>query len=820
MQLTSTLVNYKGTISAIVDTSSIKEYISKFNIPNHLLEYQQTRDNNTFHLTVINPYEYKQSIDLPLDSFTIYILGLGFSNECYYLICYSPFCDSFRKRLNLPTKDFHVTIAFNKKDVHDINKSLSTVMNRDEFVKMNSTYLTIPSSFTDSVNLCKLLQATILLFSEDDKHLYSHFKLILKTYINELCKIGRINEAIEVIEDYNTRYLGCITGIYMKLRIFKQVNLLTHSIISDIHAIITSAQLIEKDIKLYKECINIINDYIVSNCILDSLPLLYIDENRIKVVTEVPRNFSLINYNKDGNNKLYGSAIIKEKHEPFLKALNIDIIVNLIQEIEPPKIRCSEMCYIPIQDYRACDIPTLNKAVEVLSTTKKNIIVHCVGGLGRTNMILSAYLMKTNNISMSEALTFLINNRNVHLSGEQILLLKEYYLYLYSSNNSNSSTNDINTGIYLVIGIPCSGKSTFCETIVNKCNSKEVLHLNQDELGKTDIMNIFCKQQNNYKCILLDRCNFSVEDRKQWISMSKKPIYAIYFDIPLNVCLERLKSRKNHPTLNSNSSRVLQEMQSSLEQPSMKEGFKSITVIRNEEDIENFMNTFFENKDTKLYKFPRTHHILNLGSATRDDLLLSKKDIEYLLSEEVIAQEKIDGANLGFSLVDNKIVAQNRSHYVNSAYHPQFKKLDNYIEKHSSELYEIFEKGDYILFGEWMAMKHSIHYKYLSDVFILFDIFDKQTQTFLTNDKMKEIIKNTTIKTVPILYKGKLSLTELKNMINNKSQFYDGQIEGVYVRKEDEKSVVARGKIVRSDFLTSDTHWTKGGHVLNEIKDY
>ena len=63
-----------------------------------------------------------------------------------------------------------------------------------------------------------------------------------------------------------------------------------------------------------------------------------------------------------------------------------------------------------------------------------------------------------------------------------------------------------------------------------------------------------------------------------------------------------------------------------------------------------------------LFKFPRTHHLLNTGgtAVTRDDLVLEPNDLSAFVGSgrEVIAEEKIDGANLGFSLSKNFEVQQ------------------------------------------------------------------------------------------------------------------------------------------------------------------
>ena len=64
--------------------------------------------------------------------------------------------------------------------------------------------------------------------------------------------------------------------------------------------------------------------------------------------------------------------------------------------------------------------------------------------------------------------------------------------------------------------------------------------------------------------------------------------------------------------------------------------------------------THYSAPAVEFFKFPRTHHILNLGGTgvTRDDLIMSKEDAQglFINKSNVSIDEKIDGANLGISI--------------------------------------------------------------------------------------------------------------------------------------------------------------------------
>src|SRR5690606_34727110 len=54
---------------------------------------------------------------------------------------------------------------------------------------------------------------------------------------------------------------------------------------------------------------------------------------------------------------------------------------------------------------------------------------------------------------------------------------------------------------------------------------------------------------------------------------------------------------------------------------------------------------------TPFFRFPRTAHLVWLGEGQpRDDKVLLPSDAEALLAGSVVVEEKIDGANIGFSV--------------------------------------------------------------------------------------------------------------------------------------------------------------------------
>jgi atypical dual specificity phosphatase len=364
---------------------------------------------------------------------------------------------------------------------------------------------------------------------------------------------------------------------------------------------------------------------------------------------------------------------------------------------------------------------------------------------------------------------------------------------------------------------------------------------------------------------ILDRCNLRQEERKEWMELHAKglrssrhssaprpTVWLIYFDVSVEECQWRLSKRTDHPTIKSPQSaqRILSAMRDSLEVPSQAtERFQKLFTVSGAEEANRLLREWGVpdhllptegsasagdgdgdggDSSCKIIKFPRTRHVFNLGSATRDDLILSGDDVitQFGQGKLLYVEEKIDGANLGISIQNNALVAQNRSHYVSSAYHPQFKYLDQWIYDHSHELWEILQYSDrFILYGEWVYARHSIRYTHLPDYFIAFDYYDRVTQRFYSHARLSALLKGTSIHRIRLMACQALDLTGsgsgggVMELVHRKSEYYDGPVEGVYLRTmtADNQWLLDRGKVVRSDFMAGNEFWSKGGVQPNQI---
>lgn len=219
---------------------------------------------------------------------------------------------------------------------------------------------------------------------------------------------------------------------------------------------------------------------------------------------------------------------------------------------------------------------------------------------------------------------------------------------------------------------------------------------------------------------------------------------------------------------------------------------------------------------TDFFRFPQTPHLAWLGqSAPRDDKVLSPDDASHLLAVAVAVEEKIDGANLGFSLApEGTLRAQNRGQYLAHPHAGQFARLSDWLDVHGDALHAalaMHADAGLMLFGEWCAARHSLDYTALPDWFLLFDVYERQSGCFWSSTRRNALAAECGLVTVPTLFRGRSTLAGLKAMLDTvPSRYRAGTLEGVVIRQESAQWCDARAKLVRPDFTQTITeHWSR-----------
>ena len=226
---------------------------------------------------------------------------------------------------------------------------------------------------------------------------------------------------------------------------------------------------------------------------------------------------------------------------------------------------------------------------------------------------------------------------------------------------------------------------------------------------------------------------------------------------------------------------------------------------------------------------------------TSDDLVLGDTarfllELDASEARAVVIEEKLDGGNIGISCgLDGELLVQNRSHYISSGDHAQYRPLFHtwLAEPARRAALEALlpPGGDVILFGEWLLARHSVPYLALPDHFVAFDVYDRRTEKFWSRPRFHAAMRTAGLAVAPVVAvrdfaselggqrrsrphaASKALETALRALLETRSRFRTdgGPVEGVVLRVDDAdgKWLKRRCKIVRPDFVAGcgDGHW-------------
>jgi hypothetical protein len=198
---------------------------------------------------------------------------------------------------------------------------------------------------------------------------------------------------------------------------------------------------------------------------------------------------------------------------------------------------------------------------------------------------------------------------------------------------------------------------------------------------------------------------------------------------------------------------------------------------------------------------------------------------------------------------------QSRGHFLAGGPRERhFGRLKGWAGVHQRALWEAI--GDcYVLYGEWLAAKHTVFYDDLPHLLFEFDVLDRSTGRFLDTPSRRDLLAGAPTVPVPVLHIGEIAdLNGLTGYVRPslyktaqwRARLADQAVtagqdparvaaetdssdlaEGLYIKWEQNGYVQDRYKWVRPGFLntilnpegTPSSHWLDRPHIPNLLAD-
>ena len=178
------------------------------------------------------------------------------------------------------------------------------------------------------------------------------------------------------------------------------------------------------------------------------------------------------------------------------------------------------------------------------------------------------------------------------------------------------------------------------------------------------------------------------------------------------------------------------------------------------------------------------------------------------------------------------MVLQCRGHLITEGMHPQYDLFKQWAAVKRRVLEERLEDR-FILFGEWLYARHSVHYRQLPHYFFEFDIYDKERGAFLSLERRLDAARwdrhpdgagaSTRERSARNELAALIGPSRFDSLFENPlTGRTDDLMEGLYLRTEAAGVVTGRAKFVRPEFVEKvkqSEHWQHQAMVPNLLAE-
>lgn len=382
------LTIYKGNLTYVLSATGVMDGGEE--VPESAKENRLERDGENYHITILTKSEYQMDLEKleilkqKYDWSKFAILGIGEvtrqESRSFYHVVWYPVAQKVRELLNLPAKDFHITLGFEHSDIHGISKDLNTL------ISLNPDLIDSLQSVHPDLTAEQSHQAIGLLYNYSDKYSNSidNDKLRMKIHY----RLKEYDACLEILDSdsfdkVKDRLYIQKSRAYILLRKGEIYNAL--GILRDIN----NEDRDDEWRALMKDATH------RASFVADTRVKRTINVNGEEI--KLSRNFSwLIPL------KLAGISIPKTRDQirAFHHA-NIGLVVTVMEEERLPKEwfedRPIENIYYAVENYGTPSIEEMDEIISMMEEMIKNdqaVLVHCGGGKGRAGTVLSCFVAK------------------------------------------------------------------------------------------------------------------------------------------------------------------------------------------------------------------------------------------------------------------------------------------------------------------------------------------------------------------------------------------------------------------------------------------
>ncbi|PIN19858.1 Polynucleotide kinase 3' phosphatase [Handroanthus impetiginosus] len=155
--------------------------------------------------------------------------------------------------------------------------------------------------------------------------------------------------------------------------------------------------------------------------------------------------------------------------------------------------------------------------------------------------------------------------------------------------------------VLLLMGVPGSGKSTFCDEVM-RISSRLWARVCQDTINngkagtKIQCLSLAASALKDGKSVFIDRCNIDREQRADFLKLGgpQTEKHAVVLDLPAKLCISRSVKRTGHEgnLQGGRAAAVVNQMLSKKELPKLSEGFNRITFCHDERAVKEAVNVY------------------------------------------------------------------------------------------------------------------------------------------------------------------------------------------------------------------------------------